>query len=63
MDGLTATKLIRSSPLNSKTHIVAMTAYSMPEDRQSCFDAGMNDYISKPVFMPEIIELLSSLKI
>jgi two-component system CheB/CheR fusion protein len=63
MDGLTATKLIRSSPLNSQTHIVAMTADAMPEDRQSCFDAGMNDYISKPVFMPEIIELLSSLKI
>ncbi len=63
MDGLAATKLIRSRPLNSQTRIVAMTADVMPEDRQACFDAGMNDYISKPVFMPEIIELLSTIKI
>jgi CheY-like chemotaxis protein len=63
MDGLTATKLIRSSSLNSQTHIVAMTADAMPEDRQACFDAGMSDYISKPVFIPEIIQLVSNIKI
>ncbi len=63
MDGLTATKLIRSDPLNSQIHIVAITADAMPEDRQACFDAGMDDYISKPVFMPEIIQLVSSIKI
>jgi PAS domain S-box-containing protein len=61
MDGLTATKLIRSHPLNSQTQIVAMTANAMPEDRQACFDAGMDDYISKPVVMPEIIQLIFSL--
>ncbi len=63
MDGLTATKLIRSDPLNSQTCIVAITADVMPEDRQACFDAGMDDYITKPVALPEIIQLVSNLKI
>jgi CheY-like chemotaxis protein len=59
---LTATKLIRSHPLNSQTQIVAMTADAMPEDRQACFDAGMDDYISKPFILSDIIQLLSSIK-
>jgi PAS domain S-box-containing protein len=58
MDGLTATKSIRSRKSNSQTKIVAMTADAMSEDRQACFDAGMDDYISKPVNMSEIIQLI-----
>ncbi|NMF59869.1 PAS domain S-box protein [Pseudanabaena yagii] len=61
MDGLTATKLIRQSPENSHLQIVAMTANILPEDRQACFDAGMNDYISKPINIREIIHLVSGL--
>jgi CheY-like chemotaxis protein len=62
MDGLTATKLIRQSPENSHLRIVAMTANAMPEDQQACFDAGMDDYVSKPIDIQEIIQLVSSLK-
>ncbi|MBD2176330.1 PAS domain S-box protein [Pseudanabaena sp. FACHB-1998] len=62
MDGLTATKLIRQSSENSHLPIVAMTANARPEDRQACLDAGMNDYISKPIKMQEIIHIISSLK-
>ena len=62
MDGLTATKLIRQNPENSHLRIVAMTANVLPEDRQACFDAGMDDYISKPIDIQEIIQLVSSLK-
>jgi CheY-like chemotaxis protein len=43
----------------SQVPIVAMTADVMPEDRQACFDAGMNDYISKPINITEIMQVIS----
>ncbi len=52
MDGLEATRRIRSglsSALDSSVPIVAMTAHVREEDRQHCLDAGMNDYVAKPV--------------
>jgi PAS domain S-box-containing protein len=58
MDGITATKIIRNE-LMSQVPIVAMTADVMPEDRQACFDAGMNDYISKPINITEIMQVIS----
>ncbi|PZO40514.1 MAG: hypothetical protein DCF19_11465 [Pseudanabaena frigida] len=59
MDGLTAAKFIRSRLMN-QVRIVAMTADAMPEDRQACLEAGMNDYISKPINVQEIVRLVSS---
>jgi len=38
--------------------IVAITALAFPEDRQRCFDAGMNDYLSKPFTREEIAVIL-----
>ncbi|MDP2751818.1 MAG: response regulator [Rhodocyclaceae bacterium] len=49
MDGLTATKLIRSEERHQNLPIVAMTANAMSGDRERCLDAGMNDYVTKPV--------------
>jgi PAS domain S-box-containing protein len=49
MDGLEAAKRIRSLPNGSQTYIIAMTAHAMKGDREMCYSAGMNDYISKPV--------------
>jgi PAS domain S-box-containing protein len=60
MDGLTATKIIRTE-LRSNVRIIAMTADAMPEDRQACFEAGMDDYISKPVNIQAIMNLVFSL--
>jgi PAS domain S-box-containing protein len=59
MDGITATKIIRTE-LMSPVWIVAMTADVMPEDRQACFDVGMNDYLSKPISISEIMRIVSS---
>ncbi|HMT81112.1 MAG TPA: response regulator [Azonexus sp.] len=49
MDGLQATRIIRSLPANSAMPIIAVTANASEGDRQRCFDAGMNDFIPKPI--------------
>ncbi len=49
MDGITATREIRKLPGFNSLPIIAMTANAMQEDRTRCFDAGMNDYITKPI--------------
>lgn len=57
LDGLETTKRIRNLNLDSgQPTIIAMTANAMEEDRDKCIDAGMNDYLSKPVKRDEIIE-------
>jgi CheY-like chemotaxis protein len=50
MDGIETTKRIREQwPADQQPHILAMTAYTMEGDRQWCLDAGMDDYLGKPV--------------
>jgi len=49
MDGIAATKAIRSNPRFRELPIIAMTANAMDADREICRQAGMNDHISKPI--------------
>lgn len=57
MDGLEATRLIRLQP-EKQPFIIAMTANAMQEDREICLAAGMDDYISKPIKLDELIKLI-----
>jgi signal transduction histidine kinase/AmiR/NasT family two-component response regulator len=59
MDGLTATRTIRTSyTIKEQPIIVAMTAFASPEDRQECLDAGMNDYTPKPITMEDLERMI-----
>ncbi len=57
MDGLEATRQIRSSG-HLDIPIIAMTANAMKGDRELCLDAGMNDYISKPIKRNTVFQIL-----
>ncbi|HEX6268603.1 MAG TPA: GAF domain-containing protein [Anaerolineales bacterium] len=58
MDGLDATRNIRKLGELTQPHIIAMTANAMEGDREMCIAAGMNDYISKPVRVNELVDAL-----
>jgi CheY-like chemotaxis protein len=59
MDGFTATGAIRQSEsAGRRTPIVAMTAGAMPGDRERCLDAGMDDYLTKPVDVEKLRQVL-----
>lgn len=58
IDGLEATRLIRINDDINQPYIVAMTANVMQEDRKVCRDAGMDDFVAKPVRLEEVSNAL-----
>lgn len=60
MDGIQATRMIRKREAVTGEHslIVAMTAHAMSSDRLECLEAGMDDYISKPVSQKKLAEVI-----
>jgi two-component system, sensor histidine kinase and response regulator len=54
MDGLQATRFIRADPRLAQTPVLAMTAHARREDRLVCLEAGMNDFMTKPV-LPKLL--------
>ncbi|GMR22318.1 MAG: hypothetical protein BMS9Abin37_0658 [Acidobacteriota bacterium] len=60
LSGLEATKIIRQVEADTGAHIpiIALTAHAMKEDRELCLDAGMDDYISKPVRANELLAIV-----
>ena len=59
MDGFQATRVIREEEgLRRHVPIVAMTAHAMSGDRDMCLEAGMDDYLSKPVRPQELKDML-----
>jgi PAS domain S-box-containing protein len=62
MDGFEATRAIRKTEARSgrRLRIVAMTANALAEDRQACLDAGMDDYLPKPVTLDALQRVLAA---
>jgi len=61
MDGFAATAVIRdpaSHVRNHKVPIIAMTANAMQGDREHCLEAGMDNYLAKPVKKDELLAVL-----
>ncbi|MDD4653146.1 MAG: response regulator [Methanothrix sp.] len=63
MDGLEATRIIRKKmePID-RPCIIAMTAYALDGDKEACLKAGMDDYISKPIQIKELEDVLQRCK-
>jgi PAS domain S-box-containing protein len=59
MDGFQAARAIRQREDGSRIPIIALTASALPGDRERCLDAGMDDYLMKPVRMDELSSALA----
>jgi two-component system sensor histidine kinase/response regulator len=59
MDGVQATLAIRQTPWGADLPVVAMTANAMQDDRQRCLDAGMNDFVAKPIDPQDLWQALA----
>lgn len=57
VDGITATRLFRKE-IDTITPVIAMTAHVLPGEREKCIEAGMNDYLTKPLDEEEVITML-----
>ena len=63
MDGFEATREIRKLEASSDSHIpiIAMTAYATEGDRERCLEAGMDDYVSKPISASKLFQAIEAL--
>ena len=59
LDGLAATKVIRETvPSARNTKVIGLTANAMKGDRDICIEAGMDDYVSKPIMLDAFVDAL-----
>lgn len=61
MNGYETTRLLRADPRFSTLPIIALTAFAMPGDRERAIEAGMNEYMSKPVNLKRLVELIHTM--
>lgn len=59
MDGWTATRQLKADPELKAIPVIALTAHAMVGDREKALEAGCDDYVTKPINIPELIEKLN----
>ncbi len=58
VDGLEAIRCLRADRVTAAIPIIALTALAMPGDRERCLEAGANEYLSKPVRLRQVLEVM-----
>ena len=58
MDGLAATRALRENPATAALPVIALTAGGLPEEREAALAAGMNEFLTKPVKLEQLLVLL-----
>ena len=61
MNGWEATRAIKADPTTQRMPVIALTAHSMPGDREKAMEAGCDDYDTKPVELPRLLEKMAAL--
>jgi CheY-like chemotaxis protein len=61
IDGWEATRQIRATPEGASVPIIALTAHAMAGDREKALAAGCNDYDTKPIELPRLLEKIEAL--
>lgn len=60
MDGWTAMRMIKGNESTSSIPMIALTAHALPSDRKRAFDAGCDEYITKPMDLIDLLETVRS---
>jgi len=61
VDGWEATRTLKADPATAAIPVIALTAHAMSDDRQKALDAGCDDYDTKPVELPRLLEKIERL--
>jgi len=59
MDGFEATRIIREKETSGRIPIIAQTAHAFAEYRERCLEVGMDEHVSKPIIVPELLKVLA----
>ena len=61
LDGWEATRRLKADPATASIPVIALTAHAMSDDRQKALDAGCDDYDTKPVELPRLLDKIQQL--